>query len=97
MNNCPTRWASVMDRSTRTASVVGAAVRVGVGRALLVEGDAAVDVVVIGDRVLGGGVGVGDEVGLNRPDVVVDVQPAVALSAASAAPRTSTAGFTTTL
>jgi hypothetical protein len=88
-----------MDRSMRTASVVGAAVRVGVGRALLVEGDAAVDVVVIGDRVLGGGggVGVGDDVGLNRPDVVVDVQPAVALSAASAAARTSTAGFTTTL
>ena len=61
------------------------------------EGDAAVDVVVIGDRVLVGGVGVGDEVGLNRPDVVVDMQPAVALSAASAAARTSTAGFTTTL
>ena len=60
------------------------------------DGDDAMGVVVIGDRVVGG-VGVGDEVGLDRPDVVVDVQPAVALSAASAAARTSTRGFTTTL
>jgi hypothetical protein len=50
--------------------------------------------VVIGGRVVGG---VGDGIGLNRPDVVVDVQPAVAVRAASAAARTSTAGFTTTL
>jgi hypothetical protein len=53
----------------------------------------APDLVVIGDRV----VGVGDAAGLNRPDVVVDVQPAVAARAASAAARTSTEGFTTTL
>jgi hypothetical protein len=59
-----------------------------------VDVDGAVGFGVIVDRVVGSGDGV---VGLDRPDVVVDVQPAAAVTATSAPARTSTGGFTTTL
>jgi hypothetical protein len=55
--------------------------------------DVAVDLGGVADRV----VGVGDGVGLVPPDVVVEVQPAVAARATSTPVRTSAAGFTTQL
>ena len=84
-----------MDWSTCAASVLGAAVRVGVGaRPRLVGLDGAVGRGVVARVDV---VGFGDGFGLVRADVEVEVQPAAAARAAATPAATNTAGFTTPL
>jgi hypothetical protein len=80
------------------ASVLGVAVRVGVGRPRLVGADVLVGVdILLGVDVVAGvdiAVGLGDDARLVRAGVVVEVQPAARASAAAAPATTNAAGFT---
>jgi hypothetical protein len=81
-----------MDRSTRAALVLGAAVRVDVGRRpRLVGPDGAVGRGVVAAMDV---LGFGDGLGPVWVDVEVEVQPAAAARAATTPATTNAAGFT---
>jgi hypothetical protein len=81
-----------MDRSTRAALVLGAAVRVGVGRRPRLVGlDGAVGRGVVAAMDV---LGFGDGLGPVWVDVEVEVQPAAAARAATTPATTNAAGFT---
>jgi hypothetical protein len=86
-----------MDWSTCIATVLGVAVRVGVGRGRLVAGDVSVGVgILLGVDIVASVdvAGLGNEAGLVRAGVAVDVQPAATARADTAPATTNAAGFT---